>query len=110
MVLTNKGNGGRLSFMSNSQNHIVMNKEKMISLPLSVVLKNRLSMWLKTENQLFSSIVEESVSNKQVLFLSHSCLVFILMLVAASFSVFVTGLCLLWWVATLVSCKKGGIK
>lgn len=82
----------------------------MISLPLSVVLKNRLSMWLKTENQLFSSIVEESVSNKQMLFLSHSCLVFILMLVAVSFSVIVTGLCLLWWVATLVSCKKGGIK
>ena len=44
---------------------------------INVVSKSSvLTMWLNRENQLFSSVLEESVSNRQVCLMAHASLAF----------------------------------
>ena len=51
-----------------------------VSIPatdINVVSKSSvLTMWLNRENQLFSSVLEESVSNRQVCLMAHASLAF----------------------------------
>ena len=51
-----------------------------VSIPatdINVVSKSSvLTMWLNRENQLFSSVLEESVSNRQVCLMAHASLTF----------------------------------
>lgn len=52
-----------------------------VSIPatdINVVSKSSvLTMWLNRENQLFSSVLEESVSNRQVCLMAHASLAFL---------------------------------
>ena len=58
-----------------------------VSIPatdISVVSKSSvLTMWLNRENQLFSSVLEESVSNRQVCLMAHASLAFSALVCAA---------------------------
>ena len=51
-----------------------------VSIPatdINVVSKSSvLTMWLNRENQLFSSVLEDSVSNRQVCLMAHASLAF----------------------------------
>ena len=64
--------------------------------------------WLARENQLVSSLVEERVSNLQVLRMVHAFVACTAMVVCASFSLAATVLSLLWFGLSLYLCKKGG--
>lgn len=64
--------------------------------------------WLKSENLLFSSCLEQSVSNRQVLLIAHAMLAFTaLICCGASIPALV---CLAWFVWSLSLCKKGGLR
>lgn len=70
--------------------------------------KSHLYEWLARENQLVSSLVEERVSNLQVLRMVHAFVACTAMVVCASFSLAATVLSLLWFGLSLYLCKKGG--
>lgn len=80
------------------------------SIQLYVAKISALSVWLNSDNSLFSAIVESAVSNRQVLLMAHACLAFSTLLCAASLSPMATLLCLAWFVWSLSLCVKGGLK
>ena len=80
------------------------------SIQLYVAKISALSVWLNSDNSLFSAIVESAVSNRQVLLMGHACLAFSTLLCAASLSPMATLLCLAWFVWSLSLCVKGGLK
>lgn len=80
------------------------------SIQLYVAKISALSVWLNSDNPLFSAIVESAVSNRQVLLMGHACLAFSTLLCAASLSPMATLLCLAWFVWSLSLCVKGGLR
>lgn len=80
------------------------------TLPISMAKQTTFQMWLSQENKLFSLFLEESISNANVLRVSHAFTAFTF-LVSSSFSSPVVALiCLFWFITTLYLCKKGGLK
>jgi len=63
-------------------------------------------MWLNRENQLFSSVLEDSVSNRQVCLMAHASLAFSALVCAGFVSAVPALLCLAWFVVSLHLCKK----
>ena len=57
-----------------------------------------IQLWLNRKNQFFSSVLEEGVSNRQVLLLGH-----------ASVSQVPALICLAWFMVALRLCVKGGL-
>ena len=80
------------------------------SIQLYVAKISALSVWLNSDNSLFSAIVESAVSNRQVLLMAHACLAFSTLLCAASLSPMATLLCLAWFVWSLSLCVKGVLR
>ena len=80
------------------------------TLQLNSSAQSAISVWLNSENSLFSSIIEDQVSNLQVMLLGHACLAFSVLMCAASFSLVGALVALLWFVASLHLCMKGGIR
>lgn len=81
-----------------------------IALPVNQAKESRISLWLNRENALFSSIMEEKVSNCQAVLVSQTL---------ASFSILTCSLfihwlaaiaCLCWFVCSILLCKKGGLR
>ena len=83
---------------------------KQTSLQLQPAALSALSVWLNSDNFLFSAIVESTVSTRQVLLMAHACLAFSTLLCAASLSPMATLLCLVWFVWSLSLCVKGGLR
>ena len=106
------GNGSR-SFSAYNAKHLI-NMKQTVSIPatdINVVSKSSvLTMWLNRENQLFSSVLEESVSNRQVCLMAHASLAFSALVCAGFVSAVPALLCLAWFVVSLHVCKKGGLK
>ena len=67
-------------------------------------------VWLNSDNSLFSSILESTVSNRQVVLIGHACIAFSALVCAVSLSPMAAIVMLLWFVVSLSLCKKGGIK
>jgi hypothetical protein len=63
-----------------------------VVLPASQVKESRISLWLNRENVLFSSIMEEKVSNRQAVLISQAL---------ASFSILTCSVFTHWLVAVL---------
>lgn len=61
-------------------------------------------------SQFLSSVLEQEISVKNSLRITNAILSFTTMLIAASFSVVLTIIGLLWLCTALISCKKGGLK
>lgn len=80
------------------------------SLQLNQSAQSAISVWLNSDNSLFSAIVESTVSNRQVLLIGHACLAFSALVCAASLSAMAALVMLLWFVVSLSLCKKGGIR
>ena len=78
---------------------------------INVVSKSSvLTMWLNRENQLFSSVLEESVSNRQVCLMAHASLAFSALVCAGFVSAVPALLCLAWFVVSLHLAWKGGLR
>ena len=80
------------------------------SLQLNQSAQSAISVWLNSENSTFSDIIEDKVSNLQVMLLGHACLAFSALVCAASLSAMAALVMLLWFVVSLSLCKKGGIR
>lgn len=81
-----------------------------IALPVNQAKQSRISLWLNRENVLFSSIMEEKVSNRQTVLISQALASFCIL----TFSVFTHWLaaiaCLCWFAYSILLCKKGGLR
>ena len=84
--------------------------KKQTTLQLQPAALSALIVWLNSDNSLFSSVLESTVSNRQVLLIGHACLAFSALVCAVSLSAMVAILMLLWFVVSLSLCKKGGIR
>ena len=84
--------------------------KKQTSLQLHPAALSALGVWLNSDNSLFSAIVESTVSNRQVLLIGHACIAFSALVCAATFSLVGALTALLWFVASLHLCMKGGIR
>lgn len=80
------------------------------TLQLNQSAQSAISVWLNSENSMFSDIIEDKVSNLQVMLLGHACLAFSALVCACTLSPMVAVLMLLWFVVSLSLCKKGGIR
>lgn len=86
-------------------------KSNSSTLPTSLAKQqSTLSMWLNRENKLFSYLREESVSNANVLRVSHTFTAFTCLISSSQSSPLVALVCLSWFIMTLYLCKKGGLK
>ena len=83
-------------------------KKQTIELQLAAL--SALSVWLNSDNSLFSEVLESTVSNRQVLLIGHACIAFSALVCAASLSAMAALVMLLWFVVSLSLCKKGGIR
>lgn len=84
--------------------------KKQTFLQLNQSAQSAISVWLNSENSMFSDIIEDKVSNLQVMLLGHACLAFSVLMCSATFSLVGTLFALLWFVVSLDLCKKGGIR
>lgn len=66
--------------------------------------------YVDPENQLFSSVLEESVSNRQVCLMAHASLAFSALVCAGFVSAVPALLCLAWFVVSLHLAWKGGLR
>lgn len=73
------------------------------------VAENTAESWLNRENKVFSSALEETVSNRQVLLLGHASLAFSVLVGSAFLSPVPALCCLGWFGYSLHLCKKGGL-
>ena len=73
-------------------------------------LNSLVSAKLVAYSQFLSSILEQEISVKNSLRITNAIISFSVMLIAASFSVVLTLICLVWLCTALLSCKKGGLK
>lgn len=69
-----------------------------------------LSSWLNRENELFSSVLEEVVTNLQVLLMAHASVSFSALVGAYHIDVILALVCLTWFIVSLYLCVKGGLK
>ena len=65
-----------------------------------------IQLWLNRKNQFFSSVLEEGVSNRQVLLLGHASFVFSALICASFVSQVPALICLSWFMVALRLCVK----
>ena len=80
------------------------------TLQLNSSAQSAISVWLNSENSMFSTIIEDKVSNLQVLLLGHACLAFSALVCAVSLSAVAALIMLLWFAISLHLCVKGGLR
>ena len=81
-----------------------------IALPASQAKQSRISLWLNRENVLFSSIMEEKVSNRQAALISQALASFSI-LTCSVFTHWLAAIaCLCWFAYSILLCKKGGLR
>ena len=80
------------------------------SLQLNQSAQSAISVWLNSDNSLFSAIVESTVSNRQVLLIGHACLAFSALACMSCVSALPFLFCLTWFAWSLYLCRKGGIR
>lgn len=81
-----------------------------IALPVSQAKESRISLWLNRENNLFSWIMEEKVTNRQTVLVSQALISFSL-LTCSLFTHWLAAIaCLCWFACSILLCKKGGLR
>ena len=68
------------------------------------------TLWLNSENALFSMVMESSINNFQMLLMGHACLSFSALICASCVSVVSALLCLAWFVVSLHLSTKRGLR
>ena len=84
--------------------------KKQTALQLNQSALSAISVWLNSENSMFSTIIEDKVSNLQVMLLGHACLAFSALMCSVTSSLVGTLITLLWFAVSLHLCMKGGIR
>lgn len=71
---------------------------------------DRVFDWLDSDNNFLSSVMEESVSNRQTLLLTNAMVSFALLALFAFIDVTAAVMLVAWFAYSLHLCKEGGIK
>lgn len=79
-------------------------------LPKQSEAKSTLKAWLNRDNTLFTAIMEESVSNANVLRISHAVTAFVCLISSQLAGPIAMLISLAWFGIALYLCKKGGLK
>ena len=69
-----------------------------------------LKEWLRDENTFFSSVLEETITNKQMLLAGHACIAFAVLAGSVFAHASLAVPCLGWVLIALQMCRKGGVK
>lgn len=85
-------------------------QEILLTTPMLSAKSSAIIAWLNRENSFFSAVQEESVSNRQVLFIGHTCLSFSALVGFFFVAVVPALVCLGWFVLSLFICVKGGLR
>ncbi|WP_419556531.1 hypothetical protein [Phocaeicola plebeius] len=81
-----------------------------IVLPANQAKQSRISLWLNHENVLFSSIMEEKVSNRQTVLISQALASFYILTCSVFTHWLASIACLCWFACSILLCKKGGLR
>ncbi|MDD3038908.1 hypothetical protein [Bacteroides sp.] len=81
-----------------------------IALPKQSGAKSALKSWLRSENLILSYFAEQSVSNANALRITHAVIAFVFLIFTPSAGAIAALICLVWFIATILICKKGGLK
>ena len=73
-------------------------------------IKTQVAAWLNEKNNTFSSILEESFTNRQVLMAANFCFAFTFTTIFAVLSIPLLLAGAAWLLASVASMKKGGIR
>ena len=79
----------------------------MATITLNKTKSSTIQQWLDSENSIITSI---SVSNRQTLLLSNAMLAFSVMVCSAFLHWAAALICLIWFVLSLIMCRKGGLR
>ena len=84
--------------------------KKQTTLQLQPAALSALIVWLNSDNSLFSSVLESTVTNRQVLLIGHACLAFSALVCAVSLSAEAATFLFIWFFEAIFLCVKGGLK
>lgn len=85
-----------------------MAKSRTLSAPKAGA-RSSFQIWAAQTNHLFSALLEQKVTNKQMLLLWH-CLFAFFMFIFMSGHLVTASIGFIWFALSLVSAKKGGLK
>lgn len=71
--------------------------------------QSAISTWMASENTFFTSVLEESITNKQTLLLTQAVVSFSVLVGSSFLSVIAALVCLVWFGVSLHLCVKGGL-
>lgn len=85
-----------------------MNQSKSMSAPKAGA-RSSFQNWATQQNQLFSKLLEQPVTNRQVLLIYH-CILAFCSFIFLSGHLITAAIAMVWFVASLYSARKGGLK
>lgn len=80
------------------------------SAPVFAGLKKSVTKYAEKYAKFLSSIIEMEISAPNAVRITHSIVAFIFLLLSASGNIFFFLICFVWFVVTLLDCRKGGLK
>lgn len=81
-----------------------------ISTPVSQVKSGSTSQWLSRENRFMSSLMEETITNAQMLMIIQALVSFSVLTCSIFLRPLAALFCLIWFIGSLLLCRKGGLK
>ena len=84
-------------------------KNQTATLPISSAKKSTFHMWLNRKNTLLSTMVEEKITNKQMLLVVNASCAFTILVCSSFYSAISALLILTWFIHSIYLCKKGGL-
>ena len=86
----------------------IMDKSKALSAPKADA-RSSYQNWAAQTNHLFSSLLEQKITNKQMLLILH-CLFAFFMFIFLSGHLITASIGFIWFALSLISAKKGGLR
>lgn len=85
-----------------------MTKSRTLSAPKAGV-HSSFQFWAASKNEFFSSLLENTVTNRQVLHITH-CIVAFFSFILLSGHLATAAITMIWFFLSLYSARKGGLK
>lgn len=80
------------------------------SVPMFAGLKKSVTKYAEKYAKFLSSIIEQETSVANSLRITHCIIAFCILLLSASGDILFFLLCFVWFIVTLLDCRKGGLR
>ena len=80
------------------------------SVPMFAGLKKSVTKYAEKYAKFLSSIIEMEISASNAVRITHTIIAFCILLLSASGNIFFFLICFVWFVVTLLDCRKGGLR